>query len=139
MMTLLSERKRVLITVRTYPTPSRKGVEVSCTAGITDDGHWIRLYPVPYRLMDLDKRFAKYQWIELEVKKAGDPRPESFTPNIDSIQIVGEVPPEERWRKRRDIVLPLRGHCFCCIERTARSTVHQRSVYFGRKPSGGCS
>jgi hypothetical protein len=33
-------KKRVLITVRTYPTPAKKGIEVSCTAGITDDGKW---------------------------------------------------------------------------------------------------
>jgi len=49
--------KKVLITVRTYPTPARKGVEVSCTAGITDDGKWIRLFPIPYRFLDWDKRF----------------------------------------------------------------------------------
>jgi len=41
-------KKRVLITVRTYPTPASRGVEVSCTAGITDTGNWIRLYPIPY-------------------------------------------------------------------------------------------
>ena len=39
-------KKKVLVTVRTYPVPARKGVEVSCTAGITDDGKWIRLYSV---------------------------------------------------------------------------------------------
>ena len=31
--------KRVLITVRTYPVPARKGIEVSCTGGITADGN----------------------------------------------------------------------------------------------------
>jgi len=119
-MTHPPERKRILITVRTYPTPAKKGVEVSCTAGITDEGQWIRLYPIPYRLMDRDKRFSKYQWIDLEVRKAGDPRPESFTPNIDTIRIVGEVSSKSDWVHRKDIVLPLRGHCLCCLERVRR-------------------
>ena len=32
------ERRKVLIVVKTYPTPARKGGEVSCTAAITEDG-----------------------------------------------------------------------------------------------------
>lgn len=69
-------KKKVLITVRTYPVPARKGVEVSCTAGIADDGNWIRLFPLPYRLMADDKKFKKYEWIEVPLKKArNDIRP----------------------------------------------------------------
>jgi hypothetical protein len=45
-------KKRVLITVRTYPVPSAKSIEASCTGGITGDGQWMRLFPVPYRLID---------------------------------------------------------------------------------------
>ena len=37
--------KKLLIVVRTYPVPSRKGVEVTCTAGITENGQWIRIFP----------------------------------------------------------------------------------------------
>ena len=59
--------KQVLIVVRTYPTPARKGIEVSCTAGITDDGQWIRLFPVPYRFLEADQRFRKYQTILCEL------------------------------------------------------------------------
>lgn len=63
-------QKRVLITVRTYPVPAQKNIEVSCTAGVTSDGNWIRLFPVPYRFLDYDKRFTKYQWIDVSVTKA---------------------------------------------------------------------
>lgn len=115
-MVAVPQLRRVLITIRTYPTPAKNGVEVSCTAGITEDGQWIRLYPVPYRLMDPDKRFGTYQWVELEATKASDPRPESFTPNIDSIRIVGGVKSEDRWRHRKEIVFPLKRHCLCCID-----------------------
>jgi hypothetical protein len=111
------ERKRVLVTVRTYPTPAKKGIEVSCTAGVTDAQEWIRLYPVPYRRMDPDKRFDKYQWIDVDVTKApSDPRPESFRPDIESIQITGSVPSTNRWQQRRSLLEPLISHCFCCIK-----------------------
>jgi hypothetical protein len=41
--------KKALIVVRTYPVPAKKGVEVSCTAAVTEQGEWLRLFPVPYR------------------------------------------------------------------------------------------
>jgi hypothetical protein len=112
------ERRRVLIAVKTYPTPAKKGVEVSCTAGVTNDNDWIRLFPVPFRLLDLDKRFQKYQWIDLSVTKAkNDPRPESYTPDIDSIQIVAKVNSRNKWAARREVFDNLMSHCMCCIQR----------------------
>ncbi len=111
------ETKRVLITVRTYPTPARKGVEVSCTAGITDDGHWIRLFPVPWRLLSYDKRFRKYQWIEVNIKKASDPRPESYQLDPDTIKILTEpLSTNNDWQMRKDIIYPLKAHCLCCLQ-----------------------
>src|SRR4051812_49519529 len=99
---------RVLITARTYPTPAQKGVEVSCTAAITDDGRWIRLFPVPYRFLEEDKRFKKYQWIEVEVQRAKkDPRPESHKLKPETIKILGSVPASNAWRERRLLVSPL--------------------------------
>ena len=115
------ERKRVFITARTYPSPARKGIEVSCTGGITEQGEWIRLFPVPWRLLSQDKRFRKYQWIEVTVKKAPDPRPESFLLDIDSINILGDsVPTTGGWAARKLIVSPLQAHCLCCLHRTWR-------------------
>ena len=72
------ETKKALIVVRTYPTPAKSGVEVSCTAAITDKGEWLRLFPVPWRYLPEDQRFRKYQWVELNITKASDPRPESY-------------------------------------------------------------
>jgi hypothetical protein len=110
--------KRVLITVRTYPVPARKGIEVSCTGGITDDGKWIRLFPVPFRFLDDDKRFAKYQWIEVSVTKArNDTRPESFTPNLDTLKIGEKLSSADNWRARWKIVRPLMKPSLCAIER----------------------
>jgi len=111
------QRKRVLITVRTYPTPAWQGIEVSCTAGITEAGEWIRLFPVPYRFLSEDRRFSKYQWIDVSVTKASDARPESYHLDIDSIQVQSErLPPDGKWQQRKALVYPLREHCLCCLK-----------------------
>lgn len=112
------ETKRALIVVRTYPTPAKHGVEVSCTAAITDDGQWLRLFPVPYRFLDQDKRFRKYQWIEVEVEKAKDARPESYKLNANSIRILGEpLPTKNCWEARKQIIFPLKSDSLCAIQR----------------------
>ena len=46
------DKQRVLTTVKTYPTLSRKYGETVCTAGLREDGSWVRMYPVPFRRLD---------------------------------------------------------------------------------------
>lgn len=112
------ELTRVLITVLTYPQPSVKDWETVCTAGITDAGKWVRLYPVNYRDLPLEKRYKKWQWIEVGLGPWGyrtDQRPESREPDVLSIRLLGErIPPKDRWRERRAI-----------IDRMSHSTVKQ--------------
>jgi len=111
-------KKRALITVRTYPTPSSKSVEASCTAGVTDSGEWIRLFPIPYRLMAEERRFEKWHWIEVEALKASsDSRPESFKVNQDSVVIGDYVNTKEAWQQRRQLLEPLRRSSMCRIQR----------------------
>jgi hypothetical protein len=108
--------KRVLITVRTYPVPAHRGIEVSCTAGVTSDGNWIRLFPIPYRFLAPDQRFIKYQWIDVQATRPrGDPRPESYTLRIDSIQRRETVGTAGNWRARKEIIFPLRRNSLCQI------------------------
>ena len=115
-------KKTVLIVVRTYPTPARRGVEVSCTAAITENGEWIRLFPIPYRFLTSDRRFRKYQWIEVEMRRSSDPRPESYEINVDSIRVLMEpIPTKNIWQLRKDVLFPLKAHCLCCLERTRRA------------------
>lgn len=52
-------RERVLITVKTYPTLSRKYGETVCTAGVREDGSWVRIYPVPFRRLGFVARGAR--------------------------------------------------------------------------------
>ena len=49
-------RERVLITVKTYPTLSRKYGETVCTAGVRADGSWMRIYPVPFRRLEEEEQ-----------------------------------------------------------------------------------
>ena len=106
--------KRILITVKTYPTPAWKGGEVVCTAGITEEGEWVRLFPIPFRLLEDPRQYRKYDWIEARVKKApSDPRTESFEVDIDSIRVFGQAKADKGWKARRDIVGPLMGRSMC--------------------------
>jgi len=104
----MAEKTKVLITVMTYPHPSKGYQEVICTAGVTETGEWIRLYPIDYRYQPKHRQFRKYQWIEVELEKtpaSKDNRPESFRPNLDSIQIIGErLGTKNVWRERRDYI-----------------------------------
>src|SRR5437867_3629195 len=117
-MSAVQEKKQVLIVVRTYPTPTRKGVESSCTAGITRQGEWLRLFPVPYRYLAHDKRFHKYQWIEVAVRPTSDTRPESYGIFTDTIQVLSDpLPTTNNWQARKEILFPLKAHCLCCLKR----------------------
>lgn len=55
------QRTRILILCKTYPSPSAKNVETSCVAGMTTDGRLLRLYPVPFRLLNDQSQFKKWQ------------------------------------------------------------------------------
>lgn len=110
------EKKSALIVVRTYPSPAKTGVEVSCTAAITDKDEWLRLFPVPWRYLPEDQRFRKYEWVELTVTKATkDPRPESYKLKPDGIKIISYLDPGKEWQARKEIILPLKSHCLCCL------------------------
>ena len=63
-------RFKVLLTVTTYPLPSKSYDELVCTAGVLEDGSWIRIYPMPLsflRGLKIDGKLqsTKYTWIEL--------------------------------------------------------------------------
>ncbi|MGD1119092.1 MAG: hypothetical protein ABR886_06350 [Dehalococcoidales bacterium] len=111
------ERKKILITVKTYPLPSKKTIEASCTAGITEDGKWIRLFPLPFRHLESSKQFKKYQWIEASITKATDPRPESYKIDFNSITLRGKpLPTSHNWKLRKEIVFPLKSPSLCFLQ-----------------------
>ncbi len=102
------ETKTLLVTVKTYPTPSTKYIETTCVSGITDDKHWIRLHPVNFRSLEEADQFPRYSWIRVRVNKATrDSRPESYHLDMDSIEHLGVVPTTNLWQERREIIEPM--------------------------------
>lgn len=115
--------ERVLITVRTYPVPANRGIEVSCTAGVTAEGEWIRLHPVPYRLLEPSSQFHKYQWISGEVTKSNDPRPESHRIAWETIEPLGGVLSTAKgWAERKHMIMPLLSPSMCELRRLRPTT-----------------
>lgn len=101
---MMSEKKKVFVLVKTYPTISKEYSELVCTAGILEDGSWIRLYPVPFRKLDIEQKYPKYSWIEVDVtRNTTDFRPETYRPNLSSI-IVGKRSRKANWDERHKII-----------------------------------
>jgi hypothetical protein len=109
-------RKKLLIVVTTYPLPSRSYDELVCTAGISEDGSWIRIYPVPLSFLSDQKLSGefesgvKYSWIELDIEKRRDDfRPESYSPkNYDFRDLIVHQPrlgTERNWYLRKQYCL----------------------------------
>lgn len=103
------EKKKVLVVVKAYPESSKKHGSVVCTAGITEDSEWIRIYPIPFEYFRGNKRIPKYTWIEADVKKASEKlsRKESYRIRDGSIKIVDESlnKPRPNWKERNRVIL----------------------------------
>ncbi len=103
-------KTRILITVTTYPLPSRSYDELVCTAGVLENGDWIRIYPVPLKFLRGLRQNGKietfkYSWIELDLKERTDDfRPESHSPiNYDfkDVETHGKIGTENNWAERK--------------------------------------
>lgn len=114
----IGETLRMLVTVKAYPAIGRRHGEAVCVAGVdVEKGRWIRLYPVAFRDLPNPNQFKKYQIVELNANKASDPRPESYTPNLDSLRIVSGPLPAGKSLERRRIIEPLVQPSMCAIRR----------------------
>jgi hypothetical protein len=99
--------QKVLIVVKTYPTLSKKYDELVCTAGILEDGSWVRIYPLPFRKLEYENRYKKYQWMTLPlVKNRSDSRPESYkVGDIDKISLGDYIGTKNEWNERKKVIL----------------------------------
>ena len=99
-------KHRVLITVKTYPTLSRRHGETVCTAGVREDGSWVRIYPVPFRRLSETEQYSKYDWVECKlIKSKGDLRPESYgRADVGELTPAGHVDTADKWRERRKLL-----------------------------------
>lgn len=107
-------RMKVLLTVTTYPLPSKTYDELVCTAGMLEDGRWIRIYPVPLSLlMDLKTRklnaSLKYTWVELDLeRRTKDFRPESYSPkhkDLSDLRVLDHLDTTNDWELRKQACL----------------------------------
>jgi hypothetical protein len=107
-------RKKILITVTTIPLPSRSYDELVCTAGVLEDGTWIRIYPMSLSFLRELKvhgrvQQTKYTWIEPGLKKCTDDfRPESHSPNdynFKDLVIHNNIGTERFWEERKKYCL----------------------------------
>lgn len=95
-------RERILILAKTYPSPSAQYTETSCVAGINEQGTTRRLYPVPFRLIEQNQQFKKWQWIEAIIEKSNsDHRPESHKIDIGTLLCQNVISTEGNWYNRR--------------------------------------
>ncbi|MCX4828323.1 hypothetical protein OG785_17325 [Streptomyces sp. NBC_00006] len=109
-----------MITVKTYPELSAKYRETSCVAGIRldrDTPEHVRLFPVPFRLLEEQSQFAKYAIVEVDVRRHQDQRPESLRPNLDTLKVVDRIGTSDGWRERYSLVRPLIAPSLCAIKR----------------------
>ena len=102
----ISERKRMLIWGKSAPELSMKYYETVCTGAVLEDGTPIRLYPIPFRYMDDEDKFSRYQWITAAITKSdSDPRPETYRIDCESIETGEKVAPDKKeWFAREQIV-----------------------------------
>ncbi len=102
-------KARVLITVKTYPLPSRSYTELVCTAGLLDGEKWIRMYPIPYRFLQDQQKYPKYSWVELNLtRNTSDFRPESYSPKLgvdEPINVFEHIGTANEWAARKSYVL----------------------------------
>lgn len=111
----------LLIVVKAYPNPSQAVGEATCVVGICKRRGFVRLYPVPFRRLEDERQFSKYQVIRLQAREArSDNRPNTFRPILDSIEVAG--PPLSTgntgdWAARREWVDPWRSESMCEIQR----------------------
>lgn len=90
----------LLVNCKTYPAVSKKYFETVCTGGVQASGDFVRLYPVPFRFLEKEERYTRWDVIRVKVfKDTKDSRPESWhlqqgTP-IEKVRNISSE--KERW------------------------------------------
>lgn len=113
----MRNKQELLITVKTYPEVSRNHRETVCTAGIIKDTReMIRIYPIRFRYLKGEFQFKKYQWIKAIIdKNIKDVRPESYSIELESIELGEHLDTKNDWGKRCDWILNS-PHLFNSVE-----------------------
>lgn len=116
--------EELLILTKTYPTPSSKHRESTCVAAFSKTGEIRRIFPVPFRLLEGEHQFNKWEWIQASVTQAkGDNRPESRRIDVNTIVRTGrKVGTERGWAERRRLIEPHVVESFAALETRRQAT-----------------
>lgn len=88
-----------VVIIKAAPQVGQRHGETVCCAGLDLYGHWLRLYPVSFRLLGDRQKFGRWDRIRFKWRRPNDDsRPESRRVDQDSIEIIGELKPAERER-----------------------------------------
>jgi hypothetical protein len=108
---------RVMILVKAAPVLTAALRESMCVAAISldDPPCWIRLHPVPFRDLEDNTKFRKYQEVTVEViRPKSDRRPESWTPIEGTIVPGATIGTDRSWSRRRERVEGLGSDLTMC-------------------------
>ena len=113
----MGTRISLLVTVKAYPAISQKYGETVCVAGVRTDTstpQWVRLFPVAFRDIPFQQRFKKYEHLSLEASRhRGDTRPETYRPNLDSLERGDFLDSKHSWEKRWQFIRPVMIGSMC--------------------------
>lgn len=88
-----------IVIIKAAPQVGQRHGETVCCAGLDLYGHWLRLYPVSFRLLEDRQKFSRWDRIKFKWRRPNDdPRPESRRVDQNSIEIASELKPAERER-----------------------------------------
>lgn len=120
---------KVLILVKTTPTPSDKYEDTVCVAGLAlspGPPRWVRLYPIPFRHLDPASQFAKYEVITVKVgQPSNDPRVESLRVDVSTIESVCGL---EKWADRIPPILDMEATTACALNAGTRADPNAASL-----------
>jgi hypothetical protein len=121
--------ERVLVLVKATPQPSSQYGDTVCVAGVAMDADvpgWVRLYPVPFRYMEGERQFRKYDVVLVRTRDAGaDKRPESRKIDASAITVTQHL---DRWRYRSEWVEPLVGPSMCELIAATKADINAQSL-----------
>ena len=94
-----SHRAEVHIIAKALPQVGDKHGETVCVAALDDNRQWFRLYPITFRMLSGDQRFTRWSRVGVQLRMVPpnkDRRFESRNVDQDSIELLGELKPQNR-------------------------------------------
>lgn len=87
-----------IIIVKAAPQLSARHGETVCTAAVTRDRQWVRLYPIAFRTLEDAQQFKRWDVVRYTSQRPrDDKRIESRRLDHHSLTIAGALPPRERY------------------------------------------